>query len=81
MEEFEDKMSAYLQNPYVLTLNSATSGLTLALHMLKKPAVGGRWRKMETRLTARMVSASVCGGGGGGGDECAWCWRSTCVMP
>jgi hypothetical protein len=26
VEEFEDKMSAYLQNPYVLTLNSATSG-------------------------------------------------------
>jgi len=26
VEEFEEKMSAYLQNPYTLTLNSATSG-------------------------------------------------------
>ena len=41
VEEFEEKLSAYLQNPYVLTLNSATSGLHLALHMLKAPA--GAW--------------------------------------
>jgi hypothetical protein len=41
VEEFEEKLSAYLQNPYVLTLNSATSGLQLALHMLKKPS--GAW--------------------------------------
>ena len=39
--ELEEKLGEYLQNPYVLTLNSATSGLHLALHMLKSPA--GAW--------------------------------------
>ena len=41
VEEFELALQKYLQNPYVLTLNSATSGLHLALHMLKAP--GGAW--------------------------------------
>ena len=41
VEELEQKLGEFLQNPHTLTLNSATSGLHLALHMLKTPA--GAW--------------------------------------
>lgn len=34
VEEFEKKLQEYFNHPYILTLNSATSGLTLALKML-----------------------------------------------
>jgi dTDP-4-amino-4,6-dideoxygalactose transaminase/GNAT superfamily N-acetyltransferase len=34
VEEFEDKLKEYFNWPYVLTLNSATSGLTLGLRLL-----------------------------------------------
>ena len=41
VEELEGKLGEFLQNPNTLTLNSATSGLHLALHMLKTPS--GAW--------------------------------------
>ena len=36
VEEFESQMRTFLQSRFVLSLNSATSGIHLALHMLKK---------------------------------------------
>lgn len=36
VEEFESALSEYIGNPRVLTLNSATAGLTLALRLLKQ---------------------------------------------
>jgi dTDP-4-amino-4,6-dideoxygalactose transaminase len=38
VEEFEKKLRDYFDHDYVSTLNSGTSGLHLALHLLKKPA-------------------------------------------
>jgi len=38
VEEFEKQLKDYFSNPFVLTLNSATSGLFLALHILKAPS-------------------------------------------
>ena len=35
VEEFEKKLTKYIGNPYILTLNSATAGLTLATRLLK----------------------------------------------
>jgi dTDP-4-amino-4,6-dideoxygalactose transaminase len=35
VEEFEAALKTYIGNPYILTLNSATAGLTLALRLLK----------------------------------------------
>jgi dTDP-4-amino-4,6-dideoxygalactose transaminase len=35
VEEFEQKLSEMFNHPYILTLNSATSGLTLALRLIK----------------------------------------------
>jgi dTDP-4-amino-4,6-dideoxygalactose transaminase len=37
VEEFENKLTEYFDTDRVLTLNSGTSGLHLALHLLKKP--------------------------------------------
>lgn len=36
VEEFENLLKEYIGNPYILSLNSATAGLTLALRLLKK---------------------------------------------
>ena len=33
VEKFEEKLKEYFNNNYILTLNSATSGLTLALRL------------------------------------------------
>ena len=35
VELFENKLKKYISNPFILTLNSATAGLTLALRLLK----------------------------------------------
>ena len=42
VDAFERKFKHYLENPYTLALNSATSAHHLALHLLKKPA-GPNW--------------------------------------
>ena len=36
VEEFENILKNYIGNEHLLTLNSATAGLTLALRLLKK---------------------------------------------
>jgi dTDP-4-amino-4,6-dideoxygalactose transaminase len=38
VEEFEEKLNEYFNSDRVVTLNSGTSGLHLALHLLKKPS-------------------------------------------
>ena len=38
VEEFESDLRKFFNNDYVTTLNSGTSGLHLALHLLKKPS-------------------------------------------
>ena len=37
VKEFENKLKDYFDNNNLITLNSATSGLHLALHLLKTP--------------------------------------------
>jgi len=39
VDEFEKNLRSFFQNDYVVTVNSATSGEHLALHMLKKPSL------------------------------------------
>ena len=41
VEDFENQLKTFFDNPYVLTLNSATAGLTLALRLLKTAT--GEW--------------------------------------
>jgi dTDP-4-amino-4,6-dideoxygalactose transaminase len=45
VDEFEDKLSYFFNKDYVLTLNSGTSGLHLALHLLKSR--NGSWPGLE----------------------------------
>lgn len=43
VEKFEEKLKIFFENDYVLTLNSATSGLTLALRLLIDPNINDNW--------------------------------------
>ena len=43
VEKFEDNLKEYFNNPHVLTLNSATSGLTLALRLLIDEDENAEW--------------------------------------
>lgn len=43
VEKFEAALCEYLGTPYVLTLNSATSGLTLALRLLMNKDESFNW--------------------------------------
>ncbi len=49
VEELEDKLRTYFNHDYCLSLNSATSGLHLALHLLKKPfkSRSSEWAGLE----------------------------------
>ena len=38
VDEFEEKLVAKFNHPYILTLNSATAGLTMAVRLLEKPS-------------------------------------------
>jgi dTDP-4-amino-4,6-dideoxygalactose transaminase len=43
VEEFEKKLINFIGNKYILTLNSATAGLTLALRLLKNEDKDNKW--------------------------------------
>lgn len=43
VEIFENNLKSYFNHDYVTTLNSGTSGLHLALHLLKKPIIDMSW--------------------------------------
>lgn len=56
VEQFEKVLSVAFDNPYVNTLNSATSGLHLALHMLKD---GVRDEVLTTPLTCSATNFPI----------------------
>lgn len=43
VEQFESELKSWLNNDYVVTVNSATSGEHLALHLLKKPTLNTKY--------------------------------------
>jgi dTDP-4-amino-4,6-dideoxygalactose transaminase len=45
--EFEQVLSRYFDNPNLVTLNSATSALQLAAHLLKKSSENGKWPGLQ----------------------------------
>ena len=60
VEEFETKLKGYFNNPYILTLNSATAGLTLALRLLKnKDALPG-WTGFNDDEDIVLTPALTC---------------------
>lgn len=60
VERFEDDLKTYFDNPYILTLNSATAGLTLALRLLKNPDVKNNWIGFDETTDVVLTPALTC---------------------
>jgi dTDP-4-amino-4,6-dideoxygalactose transaminase len=71
VEIFEEQLSEFLDNEFVLTLNSATAGLTLALRLLMKPNEELNWNGFDVStdqvlscpLTCFATNASILANG------------------
>lgn len=60
VEKFERELKKYIGNPYILTLNSATSGLTLALRLLKKKDESLNWPGFNDKEDIVLTPALTC---------------------
>lgn len=60
VEEFETKLKEYINNPYILTLNSATSGLTLASRLLKNKDEENNWPGFNEETDIVLTPALTC---------------------
>ena len=60
VEEFETKLKEYFQNPYILTLNSATAGLTLALRLLKNKDYIKDWPGFDDEKDIVLTPVLTC---------------------
>lgn len=58
VEEFEEHLRRFFGNPRTLTLNSGTSGLHLALHLLHKP--GGDWPGLTENVDEVLTCPLTC---------------------
>ena len=57
VEEFEEKLKQFFNHPYILTLNSATSGLTIAHRILKD--ITGCQEVLSTPLTCFATNVPI----------------------
>ena len=60
VEKFESSLSNFLNNKYVLSLNSATSGLTLTLKLLKNPCKELNWFGFDSEKDIALTPALTC---------------------
>lgn len=60
VEKFEERLVEYFSNPHVLTLNSATSGLTLALRLLLDSDVEEKWPGFDIENDFVLSPALTC---------------------
>lgn len=60
VEKFEEKLKEYFENNNVLTLNSATSGLTLALRLLKNEDESENWPGFNNETDFVLSPALTC---------------------
>jgi len=60
VEIFEKKLMDYFENPFLLTLNSATSGLTLALRSLINPDEEKKWPGFDINKDIVLSPALTC---------------------
>ena len=70
VENFENNLSSYFDNPNILTTNSATSALHLVFHMLKNPQSGSNYVQISdeddvltTPLTCTATNWPILGNG------------------
>ena len=57
---FEEKLITFFNNPHLLTLNSATSGLTLALRLLQNPDKSINWPGFDIENDEVLSPALTC---------------------
>ena len=60
VEEFEKELIKFIENPYILTLNSATAGLTLALRLLKNKDDENNWPGFDEKEDIVLTPALTC---------------------
>jgi dTDP-4-amino-4,6-dideoxygalactose transaminase len=60
VEKFEEELSNFFDNKYVLTLNSATSGLTLALRLLLNSDDKNQWPGFDKEKDYVLSPALTC---------------------
>ena len=60
VEEFENLLKKYIGNPYVLTLNSATAGLTLALRLMKNKDESLNWPGFNENEDIVLTPSLTC---------------------
>ena len=60
VELFESALKEYIGNPYILTLNSATAGLTLALRLLKNKDERFNWAGFDEENDIVLTPALTC---------------------
>ena len=60
VELFETALKEYIGNPYILTLNSATAGLTLALRLLKNKDERFNWTGFDEDNDIVLTPALTC---------------------
>jgi dTDP-4-amino-4,6-dideoxygalactose transaminase len=60
VEEFETSLKKFIGNPYILSLNSATAGLTLALRLLKNPDKNFGWPGFDDEKDIVLTPALTC---------------------
>lgn len=60
VEEFEQKIKEKLNIPYILSLNSATSGLTLALRLLQNANIEVGWPGIDKETDVVLTTPLTC---------------------
>lgn len=60
VQEFETELKKFIGNPYILTLNSATAGLTLALRLLKNKDDNFNWPGFDINEDIVLTPALTC---------------------
>ena len=60
VEEFEKQVQEKLNNPYILSLNSATSGLTLALRLLQNANIEVGWPGINKDTDVVLTTPLTC---------------------
>ena len=60
VEEFENALKEFIGNPYILTLNSATAGLTLATRLLKNKSENNNWPGFDEKEDIVLTPALTC---------------------
>lgn len=63
VDEFEKLLADYIGNPLVATVNSATSGLHLVLHMLRDNIASGRDEILTTPLSCTATNFPIVANG------------------